>query len=244
MIYDSIVSKAGSCKQVALLIDPDKYDDHSLLRILHYANRTHTDFILVGGSLISDPVTPIIDRIKTNTTIPVVLFPGSLLQISDNADAILFLSLVSGRNPDYLIGNHIIAAPLLKKSNLEVISTAYLLIENGISTSVEYMSSTNPIPAEKVDIAVATALAAEMLGFKLIYLEAGSGAQCHVPEAMIREVRKNVGIPVIVGGGIREKEDARKIFRAGADIIVIGNAIEKDPLKLEEIASLRSSDTM
>lgn len=239
MIYDSIVTKAGNCKQVALLIDPDKYDDPSLIRILDYANRIEPDFILVGGSLVSNPVAPFIDRIKTNTDIPVILFPGSLLQISDNADAILLLSLVSGRNPDFLIGNHIIAAPLLKKSNLEIISTAYILIENGISTSVEYMSNTNPIPAEKVEIAVATALAAEMLGFKLIYLEAGSGARSHVPEVMVQEVKRNVDIPVIVGGGIRSKEEAGKIYRAGADIIVVGNVVEKDPSKLEEIAFLR-----
>jgi phosphoglycerol geranylgeranyltransferase len=239
MIYNSLLSKIGKERQIALLIDPDKYEEKPLIKTVEFANRYMIDFILLGGSLISYPVNPVIDLIKGNSSIPVLLFPGSLLQISDHADGILLLSLVSGRNPDFLIGNHIIAAPLLKKSNLEIISTAYILIESGVSTSVEYMSYTKPIPSDKPDIAIATALASEMLGFKLVYLEAGSGARSPVPESIIRGVKQNVTIPVIVGGGIRSKEDAQRIYQAGADIIVIGNAIEKNPELLEEIASIR-----
>ena len=239
MIYESLIHKIGKEKQVALLIDPDNYEKESLIKTVDFANRFNIDFILLGGSLISKPVNPVIDLVKENSSIPVILFPGSLLQLSDRADGILLLSLVSGRNPDYLIGNHIIAAPMLKKSNLEIISTAYVLIESGVSTSVEYMSFTKPIPSNKPEIAIATALASEMLGFKIIYLEAGSGAQSPVPESIIEGVKENVSIPVIVGGGIRSKDDAKKIFQAGADIIVVGNAIEKNPALLEEITALR-----
>jgi phosphoglycerol geranylgeranyltransferase len=242
MIYDSILHKTGKQKQVALLVDPDKYEEDSLAQTLKVANQHRIDFILIGGSLISNPIDPVIDLIKGNSSIPVVLFPGSLLQISDHADGILLLSLVSGRNPDFLIGNHIIAAPLLRKSNLEIISTAYILVESGVSTSVEYMSNTKPIPSDKPDIAIATALAAEMLGYKLIYLEAGSGAGSPVPETLIRGVKQQVTVPVIVGGGIRSKKDARAIYKAGADIIVIGNAIEKNPELLGEIASVREME--
>jgi phosphoglycerol geranylgeranyltransferase len=242
MIYDSILHKTGKQKQIALLVDPDKYEEDSLIRTLQVANQHRIDFILIGGSLISNPVDPVIDLIRRNSSIPVLLFPGSLLQISDHADGILLLSLVSGRNPDFLIGNHIIAAPLLRKSNLEILSTAYILVESGVPTSVEYMSNTKPIPSDKPDIAIATALAAEMLGYKLIYLEAGSGAASPVPEAMIRGVKQQVNVPLIVGGGIRSKKDARAIYKAGADIIVIGNAIEKSPELLGEIASLRETE--
>ncbi len=239
MIYDSILHKTGKRKQIALLVDPDKIEEDSLIETLRVASRNSIDFILIGGSLISNPVDPVIDLIKGNSSIPVLLFPGSLLQISNHADGILLLSLVSGRNPDFLIGNHIIAAPLLKKSNLEIISTAYILIESGVTTSVEYMSYTKPIPSDKPDIAIATALASEMLGYKLIYLEAGSGASTRVPEAIIKGVKQHVTVPVIVGGGIRSKEDAADIYAAGADILVVGNAIEKNPGLLGEIASLR-----
>ena len=239
MIYDSILHKTGKRKQIALLVDPDKVEEDSLIETLRVASRNRIDFILIGGSLISNPVDPVIDLIKGNSSIPVLLFPGSLLQISDHADGILLLSLVSGRNPDFLIGNHIIAAPLLKKSNLEIISTAYILIESGVTTSVEYMSYTKPIPSDKPDIAIATALASEMLGYKLIYLEAGSGARTRVPEAIIKGIKQHVTVPVIVGGGIRSKEDAADIYAAGADILVVGNAIEKNPELLGEIASLR-----
>lgn len=239
MIYDSIVHETGKRKQIALLVDPDKFEKDFLLETLGVANRYSIDFILVGGSLISNPVDPVIDLIKQNSSIPVLLFPGSLLQISDRADGILLLSLVSGRNPDFLIGNHIIAAPLLRKSSLEILSTAYILIDSGVTTSVEYISYTKPLPSDKPDIAIATALASEMLGYKLIYLEAGSGARIRVPDAIIQGVRQQVSVPLIVGGGIRSIEDAHDVYAAGADIIVVGNAVEKNPELLGEIASAR-----
>jgi putative glycerol-1-phosphate prenyltransferase len=158
-----------------------------------------------------------------------LIFPGNVIQISDKADGILFLSLISGRNPEYLIGQHVISAPTLKRSGIEVIPTAYILIENGKTTSVEYISNTVPIPADKPEIVVATALAGEMLGMKLIYLEAGSGAAKSVALGIISEVRKNTNLPILVGGGIRNAEDASKIFASGADLIVIGSAVEENP---------------
>ena len=173
--------------------------------------------------------------LKQKSKIPIILFPGNVLQITPRADAILLLSLISGRNPEYLIGNHVIAAPILKKTDLEIIPTAYILIENGRTTSVEYMSNTKPIPADKVDLTVATAMAGEMLGHKLVYLEAGSGALETVNTEMIREVRKQINIPLIVGGGIHTPEQISNIYRAGADMVVVGTAIEKDPATLLEL---------
>jgi len=167
------------------------------------------------------------------------LFPGSLLQLSDKADGILLLSLISGRNPDYLIGNHVLAANFLKKSGLEIIPTGYILIDGKSVSSVEYISNTRPIPVEKPDIVVATALAGEMLGHKLIYLEAGSGADRRISEQVVAEVKKNIGIPLMVGGGIRNPEDVLNLYRAGADIIVIGTAAEEDPHILSKMAAMR-----
>jgi putative glycerol-1-phosphate prenyltransferase len=160
--------------------------------------------------------------------LPVILFPGSIFQISDKADGILLLSLISGRNPDLLIGNHVIAAPILKKTSLEIISTGYMLIDGGNKTSVEYMSNTKPIPSDKADIAAATEFAGELIGNKLIYLEAGSGAKNHVNENLIKEVKKSINIPLIVGGGISDIKKLDKICKAGADIIVTGTAFEKN----------------
>jgi phosphoglycerol geranylgeranyltransferase len=159
------------------------------------------------------------------------------MQISEKADGLLFLSLISGRNPEMLIGRHVLAAPVLKRTNLEIISTGYMLIDSGSPTSVSYMSGTVPIPHDKEDIAVCTAMAGEMLGMKLIYLDAGSGARFTVSNNMIEEVKKNTGIPLIVGGGIRTAEKAIEICQAGADIIVIGNALEKDPERITDISS-------
>ncbi|MCD6566677.1 MAG: geranylgeranylglyceryl/heptaprenylglyceryl phosphate synthase [Bacteroidales bacterium] len=237
MIYDWIVKQVLNGKKVfALLLDPDEYNDQSLRHTLIEAGTSETDLILVGGSLVTNPIAPFVQKIKENTEIPVLLFPGNLLQISNNADGILFLSLISGRNPDLLIGNHVASAPMIKSSGMEVISTGYILVENGKSTSVEYISNTNPVPADKPDIASATAIAGEMLGLKLIYLEAGSGAQHPVKTEMITRVKKNIKVPLVVGGGIRNPEDAKNILNAGADIIVIGNAIEKDTSFLKKIS--------
>ncbi len=224
-LYNAIC-KPG--KKFALLIDPDKYTVPSLIATLYIAEESKIDLILVGGSLVSDRIDSCLEIIRKNISIPVILFPGSLMQLSNKADGILLLSLISGRNPDYLIGNHVLAAPYLKKSGLEIIPTAYILVGEGSGTAVEYISNTRPIPADKYDIVVATAIAGEQLGNKLIYLESGSGACSPINSELIKEVKRNVGIPVIVGGGIRTPGQVRDIINAGADIIVVGNIIEKD----------------
>ncbi len=239
MIYDWIVKQVLNGKKIfALLLDPDEYNDQTLKHTLLEADKSEADLILVGGSLVTNPVAPFIQKIKENSKIPVFLFPGNLLQISNNADGILFLSLISGRNPDLLISNHVASAPMIKSSGMEVISTGYILVENGKSTSVEYISNTRPVPSDKPDIASATAIAGEMLGFKLIYLEAGSGAQHPVKTEMITRVKKSIKVPLVVGGGIRNPEDAKNILNAGADIIVIGNAVEKDTSLLKKISGI------
>ncbi len=190
-------------KSLALLLDPDKSDEKSLSKILGIAVASGTDLILAGGSLTFNPITTLIDSIHQKCPIPVALFPGNLMQITDKADYIFLLSLISGRNPELLIGNHVLAAPFLSKMRERVIPVGYILIGTGSNTSVVYMSQTEPVPANKPDIAVATAIAGELLGLRLIYLEAGSGATEPVPEATIRAVRENVTVPIIVGGGLR-----------------------------------------
>lgn len=226
MIYADILSKLQTRKLFAILVDPDKHDEASLQQLTGLANDSVIDFILVGGSLVSGSVDDTVHTLKGKTKLPILLFPGNVLQISPHADGILFLSLISGRNPEFLIGNHVIAAPVLKKLKLEVIPTGYILIENGRTTAVEYVSNTKPIPADKIDLTVATAMAGEMLGHKLLYLEAGSGALKPVNSGMIREVKKNTAIPLIVGGGIHTAEQVRMIYEAGADIIVVGTVLE------------------
>ncbi|MGE5354173.1 MAG: geranylgeranylglyceryl/heptaprenylglyceryl phosphate synthase, partial [Acidobacteriota bacterium] len=187
------------------------------------------DGFLVGGSLMMNGnLSNTISVIKKNTSIPVVIFPGGISQVSSNADAILFLSLVSGRNPEHLIGKQIMAAPIIKAYNLETIPTGYILVESGSITTVEYISGSTPVPRNKPEIAVATALAAQYLGMKMIYLEGGSGAQMSVPNEMISIVSKNVDVPVIAGGGIRTARDAREKVESGASIVVTGNYFEDD----------------
>lgn len=234
MIYD-IFKSENKLPKTAILIDPDKYTDNSFSKTIKICHQCKVDFLMIGGSLISKPLDTFINEVKKQTDLPVVLFPGSLLQISDKADAILLLSLISGRNPDFLIGNHVLAAPVLKNSGLEIIPTGYMLIESGKMTSVQYISNTTPIPSNKPDIAVATAIAGEMLGLKTIYLEAGSGANHHVPDKIISSVKKNISIPLIVGGGIRSHEHYKTVYSSGADIIVIGNSIENNPEILTQI---------
>ncbi len=226
-------------KSIAILIDPDRNTSDSLARIIQNCNESGVDFIFVGGSLVVGNIGETISSIKQRTQIPVLIFPGNVIQISDKADGILFLSLISGRNPEYLIGQHVISALSLKKSGIEVIPTAYILIENGKTTSVEYISNTLPIPADKPEIVVATALAGEMLGMKLIYLEAGSGAAKSVALKIIEDVRKNTALPILVGGGIRTALDAEKIFASGADLIVIGSAVEENPDIIADLCSSR-----
>ena len=229
-----------SRKRIALLVDPDAYDSKGLEELIKQIRLHPPDLLLVGGSILFEPIEITITALKLGTKLPVFIFPGNVFQLSDRADGILFLSLISGRNPEFLIGNQVLAAPHLMRSGIEVIPTGYMLIENGKSTSVEYMSNTRPIPGNKPDIAVATAMAGEMLGLKSIYLEAGSGAEHPVNTAMIRAIRKNISLPLIVGGGIRTPETARELFDAGADMIVVGNALEKDPGLIEAFCKTRS----
>ena len=224
-------------KQLAVLIDPDKPDRESLLKLVQEIAIGGADLIFLGGSLLMrDNIDEYLKTIKEHTSIPVILFPGSALQVNGKADAILFLSLISGRNPELLIGTHVIAAPLIKQSGLETLPTGYMLVDCGKPTTASYMSASNPIPHDKPEIAACTAMAGEMLGLQLMYLDGGSGAQQPVSTSMIAEVRQNVDTPIIVGGGIRTGEQAADICRAGADIVVIGNATEENPDIIKEIA--------
>lgn len=191
---------------------------------------------MVGGSLLLKPIDETLLNLKKITQIPLLLFPGNLLQLSGNVDAILLLSMISGRNPELLIGNHVIAAPIIKKFGIETIPTGYLIVGTGKTTSVEYISNTSPIPMDKTDIAVATALAGELLGLKLIYLDAGSGAENPVPSQMIEMVKKNINIPLIVGGGLRTVEHVEIACSKGADIVVIGNLLEKKAGMIAELS--------
>ncbi len=207
--------------------------------ILHY-EKCAVDIYLVGGSLLTSSHMPdIIDLMKAKTEKPVVIFPGSQLHIHSNADGLLLLSLISGRNADLLIGKHVEAAPFLKKSGIEVLPTGYILVGDSNSTTVAYMSQTTPIPYSKSDIASCTAMAGEMLGLKVIYLDAGSGATSEVTPSMILEVKKSIEIPLIVGGGIDTVEKADVAWKAGADMIVIGTALEKNPAFVEEVVKVR-----
>ena len=225
-------------KSIAVLIDPDKAEDVIRLKhLVHLANENCVDFFFVGGSLITMPnLAEVIQVIKEDVNIPVVLFPGSAMQIDPSADAILFLSLISGRNPDLLIGQHVQAAPILKNNHMEVMPTGYMLISSGRTTSVAYISNTTPIPEDKYSLAACTALAGEMLGLRLIYLDAGSGAEREISARMISAVRKSINVPMIVGGGINTPQKALSALEAGADMIVIGNALEKSPDLLTEIS--------
>jgi putative glycerol-1-phosphate prenyltransferase len=229
--------RAGK-KSIAVLVDPDKVDDTARLRhLIDLANENCIDFFFVGGSLITTPnLSDVIAAIKENVSIPVVLFPGNALQLDPSADAILFLSLISGRNADLLIGQHVLAAPVLRNHRMEVMPTGYILINSGRTTSVAYISNTTPIPDDKYSLAAYTALAGEMLGLRLIYLDAGSGADKEISAKMIAAVRKTIRVPLIVGGGINAPAKALAALEAGADMIVIGNALEKDPGLLTAIS--------
>jgi phosphoglycerol geranylgeranyltransferase len=226
-------------KSIALLLDPDKTKGDSLKKILEIAEQSNTDYILAGGSLTFNSIDNLISDIKKQCSIPVILFPGTLLQLTRNADIILLLSLISGRNPELLIGNHVIAAPHLKDVREKLVSVGYILISCGPRTSVEYISQTESIPADKTDIAVATAIAGEMLGLKMIYLEAGSGAASHVPLNIVKSVRENISVPLAVGGGIRNKSEVKDIFNAGANLIILGNGCEKNPELLVDACRIR-----
>lgn len=222
-------------KMLAVLIDPDKINHIS--QLITKMDDVKIDFFFVGGSLLNgSSLDKCIKKLKSD--IPKVLFPGDSFHVSNEADAILFLSLISGRNPEMLIGKHVVAAPYLKKSDLEIIPTGYMVINTGAMTSVSYMSQTYPLPYDKNEIAVATAMAGEFLGMKLIYLDGGSGAKQTVSASMIEAIRKNISLPIIVGGGIKTSEQASLLCEAGADVIVVGNVLEKQPELLPEISKV------
>ncbi len=230
MIYNSIL-KTIEQKGAAffILIDPDKIDEEKYPEFIKHCEQSGVDGFLIGGSLMTNgDLNSSIKLIKNNCNLPVILFPGSVHQIDGEADAILFLSLISGRNAEYLIGSQVIAAPMIKKEGIEPISTGYMLVESGGQTTAEYISGSKPIPRNKPEIAVATALAGEFLGMKFIYLEGGSGAQYSVPVEMISAVSKNVSVPIIVGGGIKNPEEARQKTQAGASVIITGNHFEEE----------------
>ena len=237
-IYQHITSsKKNNSKLFAILIDPDKQDNNQLTEIIKKANDAKVDLFFVGGSLlIDDRLDQCIKTIKANSKIPLLLFPGNAMQVSNKADGILFLSLISGRNPHMLIGQQVISAPILKKTALEIISTGYMLVDSGEATAVSYMSNTTPIPHSKDNIAAATAIAGEMLGLKILFLDGGSGAKKAISTKMIKAVSNQINIPLITGGGITTATKAIENCEAGADIIVVGNAIEKENGLISQIA--------
>ena len=230
---------AQGSKSLAFLIDPDDVDEQGLAKMVSAAMEADIDYFFVGGSLVtSGEVAMVVEFIKEYTDKPCVLFPGNAIQISAEADAILFLSLISGRNPELLIGQHVVAAPLLKRSRLEVIPTGYMLIHSGKPTSVSYMSHTQPIPNDKPSLAVSTALAGEMLGLGCIYMDAGSGASEPIPARMIKQVKKNIEVPLIIGGGLNSTYKVKNALDAGADIVVIGNGAQKNPGFLTKVSEM------
>ncbi|RYG22849.1 MAG: geranylgeranylglyceryl/heptaprenylglyceryl phosphate synthase [Chitinophagaceae bacterium] len=238
-VYTSLVArKTNDQKSFAVLIDPDKVTPSGIDRLCDLAISANVDYLFVGGSLvISNRLDDVILRIRKNCSIPVLLFPGSPSQISKHGDALLYLSLISGRNADLLIGQHVISAPFVRQSGLEIISAGYMVVDGGSPTTVSYISNALPIPSDKTEIAMCTAMAGEMLGLKLIYMDAGSGAKRPVHESLISSVAANISIPLVVGGGIITPEKAYLNCKAGADVIVVGNAIEKDPALITEMAA-------
>lgn len=241
-IFSKIREKIdGKKKSLAILIDPDKY--HKIkFEAIEAEYLSKIDFVFIGGSLIVTKQTQeVIKQLKTIFYVPIIMFPGNAIHICDGLDGILFLSLISGRNSDFLIGQQVIAAPLLKKSGIEVLPTGYMLIDGGKPTTANYMSQTQPIPNDKSEIAVCTAIAGEMLGLKLIFMDAGSGAEQSIDSKMIRAVKANINAPLIIGGGISTSQKAYDAFEAGADIIVIGNLLEENTESLNNIIEVKES---
>jgi len=229
-VLNSLVNlRKQNKKAFAVLIDPDNTDMDQIIETAQLCNDAKVDYVFVGGSLmLSNHLDECIKTFKSKSSIPVILFPGSPSQVSKEADALLYLSLISGRNPELLIGAHVVSAPKIKASGLEIISTGYIVIDGGKPTTVSYMSHSAPIPYDKDDIAVCTAIAGEFLGKNVLYLDAGSGAINPISEKMIQKVSNQISIPLIVGGGISSPEKAIANCQAGADIIVVGNALEKN----------------
>lgn len=239
LLYDQIAkASSDNRKMLAVLLDPDELKDVARTQeLIGIINASGVDFIFFGGSLLSgDHFDSALRKIKSLTTIPVILFPGSAMQISPLADAILFTSLISGRNPEFLIGQQVLAAPAIKATNIEAIPTGYMLIDSGQPTTASYVSNTAPIPHNKPEIAATTALAGEMLGMRLMYLDGGSGAKWSVTPEMIHAVKKTTTVPLVVGGGINTPDELLARFAAGADIAVVGTAAEKDPFILRDMA--------
>lgn len=224
-------------KAFAVLIDPDKVSTTQISTMAKLCNEAKVDFLFVGGSLmVTQHLDDIIHTFKKHSDISVILFPGSPSQVSKQADALFYLTLISGRNPELLIGAHVVSAPMVRASGLEIISTGYMVIDGGAATTVSYMSHSSPIPHNKEDIALCTALAGEMQGKHVLYMDAGSGAIRPISESMIHRVASQTNIPLIIGGGITDAEKAYLNCKAGADVIVVGNAIEKDASLIKEIA--------
>jgi putative glycerol-1-phosphate prenyltransferase len=238
-IYPSLCErKTNGKRSFAVLIDPDKVDDKKMQQLIELSVTAKVDYFLVGGSLIiSNYLDECVQFIKRNCSIPVLIFPGSSTQVSKYADALLYLSLISGRNAELLIGQHVVSAPAIKQSGLEIMSTGYIVIDGGAPTTVSYISNATPVPADKDEIAMCTAMAGEMLGMKLIYMDAGSGAKRAITESMIEKVAGCIDVPLIIGGGITDPEKAYLNCKAGANVIVVGNAIEKDASLIMEMAS-------
>jgi phosphoglycerol geranylgeranyltransferase len=238
-IYSALVlRKRNRRKSFALLIDPDKVDPARTAYLIELAVEARVDYLFVGGSLVvSDHLDQVVQQIKSLCKIPIILFPGTPSQVSPYADALLYLSLISGRNPELLIGQHVISAPSVRKSGLEIISTGYMVIDGGAPTTVSYISNALPIPADKNEIALCTAMAGEMLGMKMIYMDAGSGARRPISTEMIERVSAHIEVPLLVGGGIQNPEKVYLNAKAGADLIVVGNAIEKDASILTEMVA-------
>lgn len=229
--------KPAATKQLAVLIDPDKLTPQKLEDLITDATNARVDFFFVGGSLLTNnSFEHTVTTIKEQCNIPIIIFPGNNYQLSAKADAVLFLSLISGRNAEYLIGQQVVAAPIIKAFGLETISVGYILIDGGRTSTTSYITQTLPVPNDRPDMAAATALAGEMLGMQSIYLEAGSGALNTVSEQIIQAVKNTVSVPLIVGGGIRTAEQAEAVCRAGADIVVIGNVLEKSPELLMDVS--------
>ena len=238
-IYHSLTDrKRTGKKSFAVLIDPDKVNDQSMEQLIQLSVSAKVDYFLVGGSLVvSNYLDNCLQLIKRSCAIPTILFPGSPSQVSNHADALLYLSLISGRNAELLIGQHVVSAPMVKKSGLEIMSTGYMVVDGGAPTTVSYISNASTLPADKNEIAVCTAMAGEMLGMKLIYMDAGSGAKIAITESMIEKVSQSISVPLLVGGGIVEPEKAYLNCKAGADVVVVGNAIEKDSSLIKEMAA-------
>ena len=231
----SIIAEKGSAYIV--LIDPDRKNEDSLESRVELANRSNVDALFVGGSLMMDgKCNERVQRIKQSSDVPVIFFPGGVGQLNSHYDAMLFMSVISGRNPHYLIGEQVIAAPLVKDLNIETIATGYILVDGGSISTVEFMSGTRPIPNNRLDIIIAHALAAQYLGMKAIYLESGSGAKVPITADVVSALSETINIPIIVGGGIKSPGIASKLARAGASFIVTGTIIEKNINLMKEIA--------